>query len=426
MKRAILLMQGLFFLLLRLSAQVEMKQLIIGAGGIYGNPADHVTITGFDPATSAYSSIGEVMRESIQDIFIHEGFIFVAAEDSIVKFDLETKQKVASVYESNLSRLLCHDGILYVSRRSDISGPPADGIYLKSFSMQNLQLLSQTEGISSDAAGICIIADTVYVAVPGDWQATEGKLAVTGMNLSLVREMNFGTGAAGIYDLYADGLMLFSVNKSPYLSTTGSVTAYHTETMEWSTTVYNHAFGKGVGKDGNILYLIINNGIGSIDLSSLNILEASIVPDPGSAGFIYIADAVYDHVSQLFYVTVTDYFSMGEGKIFDLSGNETGAFEADISAEAIEIEYVLNPATRERNKSWELSVWPVPFRDNLFWQSIRNIQAIAVFDRTGREVARQPGMAHEGSLDLSWLMPGFYVVHFQIDGFIKQVKVVKR
>lgn len=426
MKSVFFVLTAFLFFTVQVSGQSVMKQLLIGSGGIYGNPSDHVTVTGFDPVTTIYNNVGEVWRESIQDLAIHQGAVFVAAEDSIVKFDIETGQKMASVFESNLSRLYIHEGMLYVSRRSDINGPPADSVYLKAYNSDNLELIGQTEGISSDAAGICIMHDTIYLAVPGDWQATEGRLAVVDMNLGLVREMNFGADAVGISDLYPNGTILFSVNKSPYLATTGSLTAYNTLTTSHTTTVFSHIFGKGLGKDGEMLYLVMDYGIGSVDLNTMYIADPSIIPDPGSANFLYIADAVIDTSGKMLYVTITDYFSTGYGRIYDLNGNQAGVFEAGISAEALEIQYENTSSINSPPSLRDYTLWPNPVRDKLNVMVPAGNTEILIIDMAGRRVLGQKLTGNHCLIDLSSLQPGIYYAVIMADDFLNTAKIIKR
>ena len=116
--------------------QNTVTQIVLGNGGIYGNNIDHVGISGINPSDYSSSPIGEVVRESIQDLIVVEDYAFVAAEDSLVKFDLITNTKMAAVYHSNLNRLFYANNMLYVSLRSDLNGPPADGKYLKAFDLE--------------------------------------------------------------------------------------------------------------------------------------------------------------------------------------------------------------------------------------------------------------------------------------------------
>jgi hypothetical protein len=383
-------------------------------------------VASYNPDDQTTTTFGEILRESIQDLIIHDNYAYVTAEDSITKFDIDSYQKVASVYESNLHRLFYHEGFLFVSRRSDINGAPADGIYLKIFNAENLTLVAAIEGISSDAAGIVVTQDTAYVAVSGDWQATEGKFAVIDLGTySLEREMNFGTEAVGIYDMFTDGEKIFTINKSPYGATTGSITTYNVGSASFSTNVINHVVGKGVSLEGNILYLGLDFGIGSYDIVSNQVLLNTIVPDPGSLIYIFIADAAFDNINQLFYVTITNYFSMGEGKIFDMTGNETGTFEADVSAEAIDIDYRINDFVYTNPVS-NVKVFPNPFFGEIQIQGasfsdlrVRNIQGQTVYENMNDE-------SFDNKIDLSGLKDGIYFLELNINSNILVKKIVKK
>ncbi|OQX77693.1 MAG: hypothetical protein B6D61_06765 [Bacteroidetes bacterium 4484_249] len=415
----------LLTLSLGLIAQTHVKQIIIGNGGIYGNPSDNVTLAAYNPDDQITTTFGNILRESVQDLIICDNYAYVTAEDSIVKFNIDSYQKVASVYESNLNRLFYHDGLLFVSRRSDINGPPADGIYLKIFNAEDLSLVAAVEGISSDVAGIAVAQDTVYVAVSGDWQATEGKFAVIDLQTySLVREMNFGTDAVGIYDLFTNGEEIFTVNKSPYGATTGSVTTYDVASAMFSTSVINSVVGKAVELEGDILYLGLDNGIGSYDVTSNQIVQNTIVPDPGSTDFIYIAAAAFDSINQLFYVTITDYFSMGEGKIFDMSGNETGSFEADVSAEAIAVDYRLNEFV-ETNPVSGIKIFPNPFSGEIIIEDA-TFTEIRVLSLHGQTVYENSSNRFNNRVDLSFLKNGIYFIEIKTDDNSIIKKIVKR
>ncbi len=243
----------LFFMLGGVDAQTT-QQVVLGNGGIYNNTSDHVTITGIHPDHYTSSPIGEVLKESIQDLIVVGNIAFVAAEDSLVKFDLETNTKIVTIHQPNLSRLYASEEVLYVSLRSDLSGPPADGVYLRAFDFELNELFEAAE-ISSDAAGICSLNDSIYVAVPGDWQATEGHFAVLSADFSYFREENWGSNAIGIYDLIPNGNSIYTVNKSPYGATIGSISKYNTQTTELSNHMIPHIVGKGVALMNNLLYL---------------------------------------------------------------------------------------------------------------------------------------------------------------------------
>ncbi len=408
--------------------QFTVNRIVVGAGGIYGNPDDHVMINGYDPASQNSSVIGEVFRESIQDMVIAGDYAYVAAEDSIVKFDLINNTKIAAVYESNLSRLFYHNQFLYVSRRSDINGAPVDGIYLKVFYAYNLEHFYDVEGINADAAGIAVANDSIYVAVPGDWMSTEGRLAILSADLELDTLINLGSGAVGISDLFVTEEKLYSVNRSPYLSIQGSVTEYFFNTGDWQNHVFDHIVGRGVEIINNELFLVMDYGIGYFDLNTGTLSDSLLIDDPGSSSFLYIADAVYDHDDSLFYVSITDYFSTGYGKIYNLSGTETGSFEAGISAEALAVQYELNSAVNEHPSAQStIHVYPNPVAEHLTIEGNEPLVKINIYDSYGRELYKiRPELKNSITLNLGFLYSGIYFVKVQTASSEELKKIIVR
>lgn len=415
----VLLLQAILF---QAYSQISVNQIVLGNGGIYGNSSDHVMISGISPTDYSSSYIGEVVRESIQDLIVVEDIAYVAAEDSLVKFNLLTGQKLAAIYQSNLSRIYYQNQTLYVSLRSDLNGPPSDGIYLKSFD-ENLTFLQQAEGISTDAAGICIVEDSIYLAVPGDWQATAGHLAIISLDFSSVRELNLGTDAVGIYDLIADEDIIYTVNKSPYLATSGSITTFHTITSNFTTNVFNHVVGKVVKKVGDLLYLGLDFGIGSYNLTSGLVIENQVIPDPGSSNYINIASAVFDEIDERFYVAITDYFSYGEGKVYDIEGNVIGNFDASVSAEAMAIHYNLESAAIEpRNLSSHL--YPNPCSNQVYISSQLGAVKTQLLNSTG-QILHEWHDNNVKILNLETYPSGIYFFRIELPNEVILEKLIK-
>lgn len=410
------------FLLLNGVLAQTTQQIVLGNGGIYNNDSDHVTITGISPDDYSSTLIGEVIKESIQDLFVVDNIAFVAAEDSLVKFDLVSQTKLTAIYQPNLSRLYASEEVLYVSFRTDLNGPPADGVYLRAYDFQLNELYESTE-ISMDAASMCKVGDSLYVAVPGDWQATAGHFAVVSMDFSYVRLTNWGEDAVGIYDLISDGSIIYTINKSPYGATTGSVSTYNTQTTEFTTTVIPYVVGKGVAIMGSILYLGLDNGIGSYDISSNQVIDNQVIPDPGSANYIFIAAAVLDPVNEKFYVTITDYFSMGQGIVYDMTGNEIGNFDAMVSAEAMAVHYDIDSYVNE-SLNMDVQVYPNPFANLIHIDLESQKGEISIYSINGQLIKTLP-VNPSGIYYLSELKTGTYVLKIKTQNSITIGKLIK-
>ena len=413
-KKSVILI-AIFFAYQLVSGQEIAKQLIVASGGSFSNPDDYVSMSAFDPLNQTSNEFNTIFTQSVQDIIIEDNFAYVAAQDSIIKYDIETFTRLSAIAESNLNRLFIFDDKLVVSRQTGTAGPPTDGYYVKIFNASDLSLIANIAGISSDAASSILVNDSLYVAISGTWEASEGKLAIIDTdNFELGREINFGTEAVGIYNLYSIGDTIYSVNKSPYLATSGSITKYNSINSSFSTTTHQFVFGKGVGNDGNILYLGLNHGIGSYNLFNNEIIDEEIVPDPGSASYISICDGSFDHVNDLIYVTISDYYSFGEGKIYDLSGTLTGTFEAGISPEAIALQFVDESGIENNTENIMFSFYPNPVSDVLNIRFTENNipDEIFITDVFGRQIYNSKTLkSGNNNIDFSIFPSGLYFLN---------------
>lgn len=400
-----------------------VNQIVVGNGGIYNNDTDHVMITGVDPETYASTHIGEVVKESMQDLIVVGDYAYVAAEDSLVKFNLKTNTKEVAIYHGYLSSLYHANDMIYVSLRSDANGAPADGKYLKAFDI-DLNLVYEAEGISSDAAGMLMFGDSLYIAVSGDWTATEGKLAVANSDLSFVREMNLGTDAVGIIDLFEGDNTIYSVNKSPYGATTGSISTYDVTSSTWTTQILENVVGKGVEKVGDLLYVGLDYGVGSYDLSTSSVINNQIIADPGSTSYINIAAAIFDEINERFYVTITDYFALGEGTVYDIDGTELGNFDASVSAEAMDIQYVDNTGISSV-KNNTLDVYPNPAQNFIHIGAYQQLNWVEVYNQAGQMIKRIAN-PQTSIIEVNDLKAGIYLIKAQSQDNIQTAKFLKQ
>ena len=116
---------------------------------------------------------------------------------------------------------------------------------------------------------------------------------------------------------------------------------------------------------------------------------------------------------------------MGEGKIFDMAGNEAGSFEADVSAEAIDIDYRIIDFVYT-NQASNIKVFPNPFTDEIQIQGasvsgfvVRNIQGQTVYKNLD-------GESFDNKINLSNLKDGIYFLELNINNNVLVKKIVKK
>jgi len=321
---------------------------------------DYVTLQQYDPANQATAIFGAIFTQSVQDILIIEPFAYVSAQDTIAKYNLNTLDRIAAVADSGVNKLVICDGKLVVSKQYPIT------TYFASVrDTSDLSLVTNIEGISGEAAGIVCAHDSLYMAVNGGWMGSDGKIAVIDpATWTLVREIQLGSDAVGIFNLYLYKDQLISVNKTPYgVPDLGSLTVYDPETGAFQNHLFGVTIGNGCGINDSLIYVVINNGIGSVNLNTMLIADSTIIPDPGSSLFTYITSAAVDTISDRLYVNVGDYFTPGYCLIASSSGDSLTSYATGISSEAIAIDYRENAAgfeTGEQPAVNALVIYPNP------------------------------------------------------------------
>ncbi len=408
-----------------LNGQTTLHQLIVASGGAFSNPNDFVSLAAYNPITQATTNFGEIKTQAVQAVCINEDVLYVTATDSIVAYNLDTYQRIAAVAVQGVRYMLVSGEMLVVSIQY-----PATENFIRIFNKNSLQYLGSISQISDEAAGMVLYDGKIYVAVPGSWMSTVGKLAVlNAVDGSFIEEIELGSNGVGIHDLFVNNGKVLSVNRSPWGSTTGTISVFDPV----SKTVDHHTFpyhiGKGFAINEQSLYVFMNDAVGVINLVDWTVTHAALLPDPGSSSFIYYADAVLDGLNGRIYATVTDYFSMGEGYIYDLEGSLKGNFAAGISAEALALDY-RQPSFNTEITYATVSVSPNPASSSLFiGLKIEMARGrYNIYSSSGKVL--QSGdfnSAINKSLDVSALSAGCYVLAvFSEDGTVLRCTFIKQ
>jgi hypothetical protein len=403
----------------------HQSQLFIASGGAFSDPNDFVEISAYDPLQQENGTVNTIFTQAVQDLINVDDYLYVTATDSLVKIDRNTNQKVASAGVSGANLLVPHQENILMSVQY-----PETSDFLRVFDRNTLELQHTVSGISGETAGMLVLNDLLYVAVPGAYGSTTGSLAlIDPIDYELIQEINLGSEAKGIYNLFVFGEKVLCVSKSAYGETSGTLSVFDPQTQTAEHHSFNHALGKAVYLDGNHLYLLVDNGLGLIDLSTMSMVAPQIIPDPGSANYIYFADIVYDSLHQQFYATTTDYFSFGQGTIYGKDGLQKGNFDAGISAEALTV--VMREITSlTDNNQVEVNVFPNPFTDQLYiaLPAPEHLASCKLFTLSGKLVYehQSAGVSSE-ILQLPELNAGLYLLSVLTDsGKLLHKKILRK
>ena len=407
-----------------------VNQVIVVNGGRYeAGPTytDYVTVQKVDPVTHAVTIFDKIYTQSTQDVIIDGHFAYVAAQDSIVKYDIDTYQRVVAIADSGMSKLYKYGNKVLVSKQS-----PVKRFFLEVLD-DNLSLLARVQGISGDCAGITSDGIIVFVAVNGGYAGTEGKLArINSTNWTVINETNFGADAIGIWNLYDYNGKIFSINRTPSGNPNqGSITVFDLFSSSFINHVFDINIGDGAGIKDNLLYLKMNEGLGSFDLDSKHIVDTTIIPDPGSANRKYILSAAVDIINSLFYINIGNRSSFGIGEIASLAGDSITSYTTGINAEAIAIDY-RTPVSIDPHQSIKdfVSIFPNPVNDfmTLSLNSDKTIKTIKITDLSGRVFYQKILDGDEKTIKINCenLPGGVYLISFMTDNGVKTRKFTKK
>jgi len=376
------------------------KQVIIVSGGIYSDPNDFVTISSYNPETETSTEFGTIYTQSVQDVIINGSFAYVAAQDSIVKFNIDTYEKLASVASPGINQLATDGNVLLAS-----FWYPVTDNFVKIFSLEDLSLVANIEGVSGDAAGFLIHDGIALVAIPGPYGSTTGKIAAIDINQAiLLSEDDYGDFYSGInfFGFYNDVISSFMTTAWGETNTNIGTFDYSGDILE-QYTINDANLANSAGQRNNLMYIELNNGIAEYDLNDNT--ETMIVSPLTES----IAASVIDTINNNFYITTSDFFSYGNGYIYNFEGNQTSTIDVGISAQAIAVDYRTTTSINDNINDFVISVYPNPAGNYIKLHSNKSIdiENIDIIDNLGRVVL---SANNDSKIDVSNLNTGIYFV----------------
>ena len=380
-----------------------VNQVIVGSGGIYGDTTNNVSLASYKPGDGVTSNFGSIDTQSIQDIVINGNYAFVAAQDSIAKFDIDTYEKVAIIEAVGVNKLLVVGDVLLASFQF-----PVTENFVRVFSTSDLSFISNVSEVSDESAGLLVNGNLAYVAVPGGWTSTVGKIAIIDLaDYSLVDEINFNELGVGVYDLFYYNSQIMAVCRTPWGGTHGYLLGMNALGSHFDIYLIEEVLGKMVAEVDGLLFTVMNDGVGIIDLQDFSVADSAFIAAPS----LTIAGVAMDTIDGNFYIATTDYFSTGVGTIYNALGIETGNFDAGVSPDAIAIDYRDNTGIADLLSENKIKLYPNPASDVI---TIKvdgiNSNVFNVLDISGRVILQGSAdlMSGSANINISTLESGLY------------------
>ena len=326
-----------------LIAQDGINQVIVVNGGQFGNASEQANVAAFDPVAQTYTVIDTIPVNSVQDIFVEGDYAYVAAQDFIVKYDLDARERVGI---ANFPGISAHKLAIYEDKllATNWFAQTANNLYI--FDKNTMTLLDSVPEIISPGGGMVVVGDKLYVGQNmqasvdncdpfGCFDDTLGYLAeVDLITNQWVQNIPLNNNGNEIGVLFTDGSIVYAIN---HISNT--ITAYNpvdgsNVTVSAGADVTTDRYRtEGLLYAGSIISKF-NNGIGSYNTSTDTF--TMLVDTP-------ITSFTYDFIDDVYYITSTDFFSYNDGYAFDGNGNHLYDFQVGFAPEAIGIQYNTAP-----------------------------------------------------------------------------------
>jgi hypothetical protein len=410
----------------------DVRQVIIANGGKFESVppfSDYVTVESYDPATHLVNVFNTIHTQSVQDVLIKGDTAYVAAQDSVVMYNLNTYQRMMAVLDSGVNKMAIYGNNLIITKQY-----PIVTYKVEIRSASDLGLFHLITGIPGDCEGVTVYNSMIYVAVDSGYLGLNGRLAVIDPSSWTVSNIyNLGPSAIGINSLYPYGGYIYCVNKTPYGSgNVGSVTQFNPTYGTFVTNVLGINVGPGYGIAANLLYMGMNFGIGSYNLDTQSIADTTIIANPGSGtNGIVISSVGVDYINDRFYLNLGNRSSFGVGFVANFNGDSLSSYTTGLNADACAIDFrtptgVSNTTSREDG----VSIYPNPVNDHLMihLNGKTTLNEINILDLTGRSILTREVQKSEKTIriDIPGYPSGVYMISFRTDQGSMVRKFIKR
>ncbi|MEX2380711.1 MAG: T9SS type A sorting domain-containing protein [Vicingaceae bacterium] len=396
------------------SASFAQKVLLVN-GGQFGNSQENANVVIYDTQSQNYSVIDTIHTQSVQDILVDSAnaIAYVAAQDSIISYDLNNEQRIAANSFQGVSTktLALHTSGLLVG---NWYGQTTNNLQL--YNSSTLALIDTFPAVTKGVNSILVHRNDVYVVQNEQTSSFTDTLGYV-LQLDITTRNIIDTIVPTGYTEGMGQLLKKSDNSGFYVlnSGTNTISSYDFTTQSISNTAI--ALDFSVGSTSNYdqhqdtLFVRRSNGIGSINLNGLSIIDSLIIDTVVTA-------FTYDQLNSNFYLTQTDFFSYRKGGIYNRQGSKIDTFMVGYSPEVIEMYYNTTVGMNEVEfQKVNLTLYPNPAQEyfKLEWEEIENVVDLEIYNQLGALVYVENDFDLSKSVALNNMNKGIYFVTIRSD-----------
>jgi len=370
------------------SAQNYLNQVVIINEGYFdystSTIVEPVSVGVYNPQTSTYSEVNTItgMRFASDAIIAGDEY-FVAADQKILKYDLNTHALLAETTYPGVRNLAFVNGKIVASRGEYLTTYDSYLHVFDAADLSSVMAFNTTVGPQWATQNLIVDGNYVYVAVNNgyEWGNEKGIIGRLDMTTRTYgNEIDLGPDAgSSISKVALDGSLNQTVNIAS--ASTGC--------------------GTSALRDNKMVYQIsMESVLNEFDVNGMN----NVGPLAGFDQNYY--DLAQEPVSGHMYTSVTDFFSSGEVRVYD--GNTLlSSFAVGVSPGTIlfDVRALSSVIENEGNK---VSVYPNPATDQLH-VDFASSASVELCDAAGRAVLSQKAENDHLTFDLSNLPSGYYL-----------------
>ena len=295
------------------------------------------TIGSYDPISEVYTTLDTLTNSRFASDMIIEGdFVYVAADNILYKYDINTMNIVTTQNISGIRNLAVWNDKIAVSRGdydNTTFAPILFNSYLQFYNTSDLSFYSELDTITGpkwSTQNMIVENDNLYITINNAFEFgnEKGIVGVVDMtSMSYINEIDLGPDGKNPDNLLIRGNKLYTVNNKDW---SGASISEIDLTSSNSTTTNISLVSTGCGtsclKDDKIIYQISQD----TELYEWDLLTA---PNAGSPlGFSQnFYELAVNNLDGYIYASSTDFFSYGTINIYDQNNNFVKSFNTSIT-----------------------------------------------------------------------------------------------
>ena len=346
------------------SAQTEyINQVLLLNEGCYDYSEqiilDPPKVGSYDPLLNEYNTVVEIADARFaSDLMIDEGFFYVAADNKLLKYDLNTYEMVASESIPGIRKILIHNDYIFVSKGDydpNTFGPVVFDSYLDIYTKSDLSFFlsfDSSTGPMWSTENLLKKDNILYVAINNgyEWGNEKGILGLVDLeSLLYVNEIDLGENGRNPVNLLMRDNQIFTINNNSFDgSSISKIDIINLDVESVNLENVNTGCGASIIRGDDIYYQIsTENTVYKLNTSSL--LQDGTV---NNLDYNYYAFSK-DNINNLLYASISNFISSSGIVIYNEDNEIVNTFFADVATSKIIFDVRLNNNTSIDDSSTE-------------------------------------------------------------------------